>query len=259
DVVVSFQDKLYGNFQQLIVALVLEPDVRDAWQLRSALMGFGTDEVTIAHILCTRVYWDIKGIKARYSELYRKELTEDIKSETSGSTRILLLDILRMACSNNYQPREIENITEVVMQRLWKPGMKATKQTDDAIIQVLTLCSQNDLKQISEKYKEINNIELIEAIKMSTKGEFQNCLLTFMMSRTNMITYLVDVLSKILKSFVIRDRALINILLTCFDLHVDMIKMLEYFQQKNGKTLQTLIKHKCSGEYGKLLLELLQT
>ncbi|NP_001086518.1 annexin A13 L homeolog [Xenopus laevis] len=65
-----------------------------AKKLNKAMKGAGTNEAMLIRILVTRAEIDLQTIKERYQHLYKKSLTEAIKSDTSGDFSKLLLALL---------------------------------------------------------------------------------------------------------------------------------------------------------------------
>jgi len=76
-----------GNFGKLCCALCTPLAEFDAQCLHDAIDGIGTDESCLIEILVGRTNSDIKALCAAYKNLYGKELVDDIKDDTSGTTR----------------------------------------------------------------------------------------------------------------------------------------------------------------------------
>ncbi|XP_075220702.1 annexin A13-like [Lycorma delicatula] len=74
--------------------------VKNAEELHKAVAGLGTDENKIIKIVASSEYWQIENIKTAYYTLYRKNLIEDIKDDTSGDFRDLVTGILESASSS---------------------------------------------------------------------------------------------------------------------------------------------------------------
>src|SRR3546814_9583873 len=65
--------------------------VSDAKLLRKAMKGVGTDEKTLIHIICNRSREQLVQIEASFKQQFSHDLRKDIKSETSGNFRQILL------------------------------------------------------------------------------------------------------------------------------------------------------------------------
>jgi len=62
--------------------------------LHKAMNRLGTDEKTLSRIIVSRAEIDIQQIKAEYLKKYRKSLSDEVHSETSGNYRAFLLSFL---------------------------------------------------------------------------------------------------------------------------------------------------------------------
>ncbi|KAH7851473.1 hypothetical protein Vadar_012137 [Vaccinium darrowii] len=62
--------------------------------LHKAMDRLGTDEKTLSRIIVSRAEIDIQQIKAEYLKKYRKSLSDEVHSETSGNYRAFLLSLL---------------------------------------------------------------------------------------------------------------------------------------------------------------------
>ena len=91
DLLDDLKSDLSGNFQKVMLALFTDKYEYDAQQLNEAIKGLGTNEDTLIEIIGTRPGWMLKKIKAAYKRLYDKDLEEDVKGDTSGNFRKLLI------------------------------------------------------------------------------------------------------------------------------------------------------------------------
>ena len=66
-----------------------------ARELRKAMKGLGTDEETLLEIICTKGNEQLEEIKEKYSELFDRDLEEDVQSETRGDFSRLLVAVLQ--------------------------------------------------------------------------------------------------------------------------------------------------------------------
>lgn len=81
---------------------MLDTPDRDATWLRNAMQGVGTDERCLIEILSTRSGEDIMKIRSAYQKLFERDLESDLKSETSGHFKRLLVSL---AQGNRPPPR----------------------------------------------------------------------------------------------------------------------------------------------------------
>lgn len=79
-------------FSTLLKALV-KPAEYFATRVNKAVKGWGTNNNLLIRILVTRDEIDMPQIKKCYKELYKKDMLEDIKDDTSGDYRELLIEL----------------------------------------------------------------------------------------------------------------------------------------------------------------------
>nr|CAI5827391.1 unnamed protein product [Callosobruchus analis] len=87
----ELKSELRGNFEDVIVALMTEPVEFLAKELHKAISGLGTEESTIVEILGIHNNDEIIKISNAYEGLYQTSLEADIKGDTSGTLRKLLV------------------------------------------------------------------------------------------------------------------------------------------------------------------------
>ena len=74
-----------------IVYSSINPSEYFATRVNYAIKGLGTKDKLLIRILVTRDEIDIPQIKAAYTNLYNKDMVEDIKKDTSGDYKRLLV------------------------------------------------------------------------------------------------------------------------------------------------------------------------
>jgi len=84
-----------GNFGKLCTALSKTVLDYDVWCLHNAIEGIGTDEDCLIDILVGRTNNDIMIMNKVYKETYNKSLEDDVRGDTSGNFRALLIALLQ--------------------------------------------------------------------------------------------------------------------------------------------------------------------
>ena len=85
--------ELSGNFKAIVLALMRSRPERDAYWLRKAMKGAGTDEDCLVEILCSRDNAEIKAIAQAYTREYERDLEADLASETSGTFKRFMVSL----------------------------------------------------------------------------------------------------------------------------------------------------------------------
>jgi len=105
DLIDAFKSEFSGHFKDTLIALYYHPIDFDCLSLRAAMKGLGTDEDTLIEIISTRPNYILKKIKERYPQITEgRDLINDVKSETSGSFRRLLISLLETQRSEKNEP-----------------------------------------------------------------------------------------------------------------------------------------------------------
>lgn len=68
DLVDDLKSELGGNFENVIVALMMPPDDYLCNELNKAMVGMGTDENVLIEILCTKSNEEVKRLVEKYEE-----------------------------------------------------------------------------------------------------------------------------------------------------------------------------------------------
>ena len=100
----DLKSELTGHFKEPITALFLTPVDYDCYQLYKVMKGLGTNEDTLIEIIASRSNNAINAIKARYPQMYNKDLIKAVESDTSGFFRQILLELLKAERPNNPNP-----------------------------------------------------------------------------------------------------------------------------------------------------------
>ena len=91
------EDQFSGDIRKLIKTIFygnISPSEYFATRIREAVEGAGTNEKILNRVIITRNEVDMDVIKEYYSILYSRDLVEDVKSDTSGEYRSLLVSLI---------------------------------------------------------------------------------------------------------------------------------------------------------------------
>nr|XP_044599700.1 annexin A13 isoform X2 [Equus asinus] len=89
------KSELSGNFKKAALALLDRPSEYDARQLQKAMKGLGMNEALLIEVLCTRTNKEIIAIKEAYQRLFGRSLESDVKGDTSGNLKKILVSLLQ--------------------------------------------------------------------------------------------------------------------------------------------------------------------
>ena len=249
----DFRSVFSGNFQEALVSLFYEPVDYDCHQIYSAMKGIGTNEDTLIEIIGTRSNERINQIKQEYFQIYKKDLEAEIDSETSGFFKKILLALLKG--ERNVNPIPDEQECGYCAKRLYNTQKEKKDNLQDAYLEIFTKKSREELANISRQYYSWYNKTLMEEIERLFSSDTRRIFKAIIYSLLSPSEYFAYRLNKAMKGISTKDTILIRVLVTRDEIDISRIK--RYFNQMYNKTLYDAVKKAVSGDYQKLLLELI--
>uniref|UniRef100_A0A3Q3G7Q6 Annexin n=1 Tax=Labrus bergylta TaxID=56723 RepID=A0A3Q3G7Q6_9LABR len=233
DLADELSSELSGNFRSVVLGLLMLPPVYDAYELKYAMKGAGTEEAALIDILASRSNAEVKAINAFYKKEYGKSLEDAVCGDTSGMFQRVLVSLL----------------TEI-----YEAG-EARWGTDEVkFLTVLCVRNQKHLLRVFEEYKKISGREIEDSIKREMSGCLEDVFLAIVKCIRNKPAFFAERLYKSMKGLGTTDSVLIRIMVARAE--IDMLDIKAEFLKMYGKTLHSFIKGDTSGDYRKILLEL---
>ncbi|XP_029447843.1 annexin A13 isoform X2 [Rhinatrema bivittatum] len=244
---------LSGNFEKTALALLDRPCEYDARELRKAMKGIGTNESLLIQILCTRANQQIVAIKEAYSRLFDRDLESDIKSDTSGSFRGILVCLLQGKRDEGLEINEA--LAGQDAKDLYEAGEGRWGTEELAFNTVLAKRNYMQLRATFKAYEILHGKDIEEVIESETSGDLKEAYLTLVQCTRDCQSYFAGKLHKAMKGAGTDEDMVIRILVTRAEIDLQTIK--EKFHQMYNKSLASAIKSDTSGDFCKLLLALL--
>ena len=249
----ELKSELSGNYEAAVLELLMEPAEYDAYQCHSAISGLGTDESCLIEILCSRSNGEIHALREAYKKYHKKDLVKDIRDDTSGHLRRLLVSLVQ-------GERPEDEVLDQEKARkdalaLFVAG-EAKLGTDESRFNVV-LASRSipQLLLTFDEYEKVSENKTIEkAISSEMSGDLKEGMLSVVKCARNKSAYFAERLYQSMKGLGTNDRTLIRIMVSRCE--VDMVQIKQEFQRAYGKTLDSFIKDDCSGDYKRLLMQL---
>uniref|UniRef100_A0A8C4HS24 Annexin n=1 Tax=Dicentrarchus labrax TaxID=13489 RepID=A0A8C4HS24_DICLA len=226
----DLKSELTGNFEKLVLAMMMTPTQFDASQLREAIKGAGTDEACLIEILSSRSNADICEITRIYKAEYGKSLEDAIISDTSGHFRRLLVSLSQ----GNRDERETVDVSLAKQdaQKLYAAGENKVGTDESQFNAILCARSKPHLRAVFQEYQQMCGRDIEKSICREMSG--------------NVESGMVGAGTK--------DTTLIRIMVSRSE--IDMLDIRQAYAQTYGKSLYTAISGDTSGDYKKLLLKL---
>lgn len=150
----------------------------DAKILRSAMKGLGTNEDALIRVLCRRTLTQRIQIAEAFQRLFNRNLSKDIKSETSGSFKEVLLGLLMepteflAVCVNKY--------------------IRGLGTNDRELCDVLCTQTNENMIKIKEHYKILFGNTLEKDVTSDTSGDYRKLLLSLCQANREPESPLID-------------------------------------------------------------------
>lgn len=256
DLIADLKSELGGNFESVIIGLMLPTAEYCAKQLNKAMKGAGTDEDVLVEILCSRPYDEIVQIAAAYEEKYGRSLESDIKSDTSGPfQRLLVLALQGVKDERAYDP----DLAKQQAETLYNAGEGKIGTDEDAFVEILSHAGQRQAYLIFQAYKEVSGKTIEQAMKSEMSGELLSGLLAIVKTVNNRPMYFAERLYTAMKGLGTDDDALIRIIVSRCE--IDLANIKYEYERVYGKTLHSVVKDELegetSGDYRRALLALI--
>ncbi|CAG9817526.1 unnamed protein product [Phaedon cochleariae] len=253
DLIKELKSELRGNFEDVIIALMTEPIEFQAKQLHKAISGLGTDESTIVEILGVHNNDEVVRIADEYEGLYQTSLEADIKSDTSGTLKRLLVGL---STGNRDESNLIdEDAAFTDAQNLLQAGELLFAGTEESTFTAV-LCQRNrrQLNVIFDKYEEIVGHSIETAIENEFSGNIKDAMLDLIACVRDRTLYLAKRLHDSMAGIGTDDRTLIRIVVGRSEM--DLVDIKEAYEAKYGKSLAERIAEEVSSDLKKTLLAL---
>ena len=253
DLLSDLKSELHGKFEDAMIALFTEPIEYDADELRKAMKGIGTNEDTLIEIIASRPPGILKQIINKFNEKYKRDLEKDVKSETSGTLRKLLIALLQCSRSTNTQPNPEQ--CKAIAEEMYKAG-EAKIGTDESVFnKYFCTLSPIELAQVSREYHKLTGHTILQAIDKEFSGDSKKTLRTIVYATLSPSEYFATRIHDAVKGLGTKDQLLIRVLVSRSE--IDMPQIKQYYKQLFGKDMYEDVKNDISGDYRTLMLGLI--
>ena len=250
DLIADLKSELHGKYEDAIIALFTDPIEYDADELRKAMKGMGTNEDTLIEIISSRPAPILAQVKAKFNEKYKRDLEKDVKSETSGTLRKLLIALLQCSRSTNTMPNPAQSAA--IAAEIHKAG-EAKLGTDESVFnKYFCTLSPHELAAVSREYHKLTGHTILQAIDKEFSGDSKKTLRTIVYATLSPSEYFATRVHDAVKGLGTKDHLLIRVLVSRSE--IDMPQIKQYYRQLFGKDMYEDVKNDISGEYRELLL-----
>lgn len=144
---------------------------QDCEVLHAAMKGLGTDEAKIIGIVANRSNKQRQELKAKYAQMWGKELVAELKSELGGHFEDAVLALFK----------------PTVEFDAWclHDAMSGAGTTESTLIEIMCSRSNDEIKKIKETYKKLYKGDLAKDLQGKTSGYFKRLLFSLAQAARN--------------------------------------------------------------------------
>ncbi|CAL8386978.1 unnamed protein product [Boreogadus saida] len=248
----DLDSELSGNFQTVVLGLLMLAPVYDAHELRTSMKGAGTEEAALIDILASRTTEEVKIINLVYKKKHDNSLEDDVCGDTSGMFQRVIVSLLTAGRDEGTAVDPALAVQDA--KDIFEAG-EARWGTDEVkFLTVLCVRNRNHLLKVFEEYKKVSGRDIEDSIKREMSGSLEEVFLAIVKCLKNKPAFFAERLYKSMKGLGTTDSVLIRIMVARAE--IDMLDIKVEFFKMYGKTLYSFIKGDTSGDYRKILLEL---
>ncbi|MED6260865.1 Annexin A4 [Ataeniobius toweri] len=248
----ELSSELSGNFKAVVLGLLMLPPVYDAYELKSAMKGAGTEEACLIDILASRTNAEINAINVIYKKEYEKTLEDAVSGDTSGMFKRVLVSLLTAGRDEGDKVDDAQAVQDA--KDIYEAG-EARWGTDEVkFLTVLCVRNRKHLLKVFDEYQKISGKDIEESIKREMSGCLEDVFLAIVKCMKSKPAFFAERLYKSMKGLGTTDSVLIRIMVSRAE--IDMLDIKAEFQKMYKKSLHSFIKGDTSGDYRKILLEL---
>jgi len=245
DLIEELKSELRGDFENLVLALMMPPANYDAYQLHRAMEGLGTKEHVLIEIMTTRTNAQIRELKMAYRQMYGHELEHDMVGETSGYFKRLLVSLCSGARDEGGHVDSLKANQDA--RNLLRAGEQRLGTDESAFNAILAVQNFAQLRNVFDEYQKITGHALEQAIQNEFSGDIRDAHLAVVKSIRNRASFFAELLYNSMKGMGTRDNDLIRLVVTRSE--IDMFDIRQQYQALYRTTLEGAIASDCSGAY----------
>lgn len=256
DIQKDLYDLLKGDARLLAQGLFDLPYEYDAKELFNAMKGWGCNEKIMIEIIASRTNEELEAIKKvfpNYDPLH-KNLEDWIPDEVKGDFRSILQGLLKCERRNTDYPDRAK--CEDIGQRMGLKSKLEWEKEGSDIYETFIKSSPLEMGMIARYFHKYRKKTLPECILSDFKGFERDALYAILFATLSRSEYFADLLHKAMDKAGTDEDVIIRVIAARENIDLDLIK--KYYFQTHKTKLIDVIKTEVSGEFLKLLQEIIK-
>ncbi|XP_059476153.1 annexin B9-like isoform X2 [Neocloeon triangulifer] len=252
DLVGRLKKDLTGHMENVTVAMMTPISQLYAVELRKAVSGLLTDEESLVEVLMSLSNFGVIDVATEYENMYGRSLEHDLKNDSSGEFRNLLVRL----CSASRDESDVVN-EEIVRDdalALAAAGASEWATEESVFASVLASRSFAHLRLMFRVFRSVTGRDIEAVIDQHFSGKLRKGFLSIVRIVRKRPAYFARRLYESMKGLGTDDHTLIRIVVSRSEIDLGDIKQ-EYLAQY-GQTLEKWIEGDTLGHYRRMLLAL---
>jgi hypothetical protein len=258
DLYMRVKSKTSGNLRGLLLGVLDGPLAFMVETLYNAMSGLGTNYQQLTSIICASDDSEIEAMKAKYKELYNKDLIERVTKATSGDIQKILIAVLQASRSKDTNVDAAQVNADA--NALYAAGQGKTLGHDIMpFISILTQRSAAHIKALNKAYKTTNRKEydLVTAISKVFGGDECDAFMSMVSYQMDPATHYYYYAENAMKGIGCDSVALIYMLIRRREIDMGQIKKM-YEEAEHKRPMVDRVKEELGGDVGKAAVMLIQ-
>ncbi|XP_076460206.1 annexin A4-like [Babylonia areolata] len=285
DLIEDIKGELSGDYEELVMALFVSPAEYDAWCVKEAIYGPGTDEQALIEIFMTRTNAQVQEMRQAYPNVLNKhyhgktpKIEKDIEDDCSGDFKRLLIsasqggryeipkDRLEDAVEEIMNPETNEGTgmfqvnykkladmgkAEREAKQLVEAGEDRWGTDEETFIRIFATRNYYQMRETWNQYVKLTQRDILNSVDRETSGDFKSGLRAIVMNIRCRPMFFAEKLKKSMKGLGTDERTLIRIIVSRSE--IDMVQIKQCFLELTKKTLWRWLKEDTSFNFKKLL------
>ncbi|XP_060594031.1 uncharacterized protein LOC132748437 isoform X2 [Ruditapes philippinarum] len=249
----ELESELRGDFEEIVLAMMMKPIDYTCHCLHEATKGLGTREGILIGVLATNTGKRLEVIKNRYKEMYGKDLQTEIKQDVSGGMEDMFVEILK--CERDQGETVNVEDAKVDAKRLYKEGQISIDPTDEVFKSIIARKSRVQVRATFEEYKKLTGNDIYAGIKKALMGDEEDAYLGLARAVEDPVWFYAEALHGCFSGVGTNDTRLIRIIVARSE--IDLADIKTKYKSLYNKTISERVEQECNGDYKKMLLAIL--
>lgn len=204
--------------------------------------------------MTTRNNAQIYQLKQAYHQLFHRNLEEDLRNETSGWFKRLLVSLTTGMRDESGQVDPLRANQDA--RSLYKAGEQRLGTDESVFSSILAAQNFAQLRLVFDEYQKTSGHTIEQAIASEFSGDIKDSYDAIIKSIRNTPAYFAELLYNSMKGFGTRDGDLIRGIVSRSE--IDLADIRNEYQRLYGTSLEAAIKGDCSGSYKEGLIALVK-